>query len=255
MKITGHSVVLFLMLIILSGRTFCQDIIYRADGTVMNIDVVSTDGGTIIYKLPGDDSGKLFYLGISVIDSLKYEGMGTVAFQKRDHPVSQIKRNYIGTDSYNLLFGNLNFSYERLSPSGSTGFSVELLVNLNADHFYGVWSYWDFIKNFYLYYDPFIFFTKVGYKYYPLNYTLNRTGALRPYVGASLLLGQFKKEERDEYYYYDPSFSKKFAAVISWNVGTKLYLADGFALRADLVMSVIPFIVFNSLEAGIEIGF
>jgi hypothetical protein len=254
MKITDHSSVLFLLFVLLSGASFSQDIVYRTDGTVMRIDIVSIDDGTIIYNLPGDVSGKLHYLGVSVVDSLQYEGMGTVDIKKHDNPVSRIKRNYIGTDAYNLLFRNVNLSFERMSPSGITSFSVEFLVNLNAESFYGVWSYWDFTNNSYLYYDPFRFFTKFGYKYYPFNYNLNRTSAVRPYIGASLLLGQYIQEDWDEYY-YNLQYTKKFAAVISWNIGTKIYLADGFAVRADLVLSVIPFIVFNSIEAGIEIGF
>lgn len=71
MKTIHHSFILFLMLFLLPGRAFAQDIVYRGDGTVMSIDIVSIDGGTIIYKLPGDDSGKLHYLGISIVDSLK----------------------------------------------------------------------------------------------------------------------------------------------------------------------------------------
>jgi len=254
MKIIRHSVVLFLMLILLSGRAFSQDIIYRTDGTVMNIDVVAIDGRTVKYKLPDDVSGKMYYLGISVIDSIKDASMGTVTFQKKKVPVSRITRNYIGTDLYNTRFQNINLSFERLSPSGNTSFSVELLINLNSENFHGVWSYWKFGDNLYLYYDPFCFFTKVGYNYYPFNFSLVKSGAVRPFIGASLLMGQFKKEEWEEYDYY-PSFSKKFAAVISWNVGTRIYLAEGFAVSADLELSVIPFLVFNSLEAGIEIGF
>ena len=254
MKIIRHSAVLFLMLILLSGRAFSQDIIYKTDGSVMNIDIISIDGSAIKYRLPGDDSGKMYYLSISVIDSLMDASMGSVTFPKHDVFVSNIKRNYIGTDLYNTMFRNTNLSFERLSPSGHTSFSVELLINLNADNFYGVWSYWKFTHNFYLYYDPFIFFTKFGYKSYPFNFSLNNKGAVRPFFGTSLLLGQYRKEEWDDYEYY-PVYTKKFAAVISTNIGTKIYLADGFAISADLELSVIPFLVFNSLEAGIVIGF
>lgn len=254
MKITGHTSFLLLMLLLLSGRAFTQDIVYKTDGTVMNIHIVSIDGGTIKYKLPGDVSGKLYYLGITVIDSLKDAGIRTITFPKHNDPLSLIKRNYIGTDLYNTLFRNMNLSFERLSPSGSRGFSVELLINLNSENFYGVWSYWSFTDNLYLYYDPFIFFMKYGYKSYPFNFSLNNKGAVRPYFGASLLLGQYSKEDWDDYNYY-PNYTKKFAVVISTNVGTKIYLADGFAISADLELSVIPFLVFNSLEAGFNIGF
>lgn len=252
MKIIHYSAVLFLMLFLLSGSALPQDIIYKTDGTVMNIDIISVDSRVIQYQLPDDGSGKMYYVSISLIDSLMDANIGRVTFPKNDVFVSCIKRNYIGTDLYNTLFRNLNLSFERLSPSGSTSFSVELLINLNADNFYGVWSYWNFTKNLYLYYDPFIFFTKFGYKSYPFNFSLNNKGAVRPYIGTSLLLGQYRKEVWDD---YNPYYTKKFAAVISGNIGTKIYLADGFAIRADLELSVIPFLVFNSLEAGIEIGF
>lgn len=254
MKILHYSAVLFLILFLLSGKTFSQDIIYRTDGTVMNIDVVAIDGRTIKYKLPDDVSGKMYYLGISVIDSLKDASMGTVTFQKHDVPVSRIKRNYIGTDLYNTMFQNINLSYERLSPSGNTSFSVELFINLNPENFWGVNEYWKFTHNFYMYYDPFYYFTKFRFTYYPFNFSLNKTGAIRPYTGTSLLLGQFRKEEW-AINYYEEHYSKKFAAVISWTIGTKIYLANGFAIRADLEVSVIPFLVFNSPEVGIEIGF
>jgi len=254
MKIKHFSPVLILMLILLSGRAFSQDIIYKTDGTVMNVEITSIDGMAIKYRLPGDSSGKMYYLSISVIDSLRDAGMGSATFPKRDVPVSRIKRNYIGTDLYNTMFQNLNLSFEQLSPSGSTSFSVELLINLNADNFYGVRSYWKFTNNFYLYYDPFIFFTKFGFKSYPYNFSLNNQGAVRPYIGTSILLGQYRKEEWDDSNYY-PLYTKKFAAVVSWNIGTKIYLADQFAIRADLELSVIPFLVFNSLEVGIDIGF
>ncbi|MBE0677434.1 MAG: hypothetical protein IH592_01590, partial [Bacteroidales bacterium] len=104
MKITHLSPVLFLMLILLSGRGFSQDIIYKTDGTVMNIDIISIDGRAIQYHLPGDGSGKIYYLSISVIDSLMDANMGRVSFPKLDVSVSRIKRNYIGTDLFNTMF-------------------------------------------------------------------------------------------------------------------------------------------------------
>lgn len=254
MKILHLSPVLFLILILLSERAFSQDIIYKTDGTVMNIDIISIDGRVIKYRMPGDGSEKIYYLSVSGIDSLMDASMGSVTYQKQDVPVRHIKRNYIGTDIFNTMFQNVNLSFERLSPSGSTSFSLELLINLNAENGYGVSSYWKFTNNLYLNYDPFFFFAKFGYKSYPFNFSLNNKGAVRPYVGTSLLLGQYKKEEYDEYNYF-PYYTKKFAAVISGNIGTKIYLADGFAIRADFELSVIPFLVFNSLEAGIELGF
>jgi hypothetical protein len=115
-------------------------------------------------------------------------------------------------------------------------------------------SYWGFLQNFYLNYDAFFFFAKTGFTYYPFNYTLTRTGTLRLFTGASLLIGQYPKEEYDE---VDPYYHRKktIGAVISWTVGTKIYLTDGFLIKVDLELSVIPFLAFNSPEIGIVIGF
>jgi hypothetical protein len=254
MKTMYFSAVLTLILSVLPGGAFSQDIIYKTDGTLMHVDIVTFDGKTVKYRLPGDQSGKILYMSSSVIDSLKDDSKGTVTFPKHTVPVNRISRNYIGTDLFNTLFQNPNLTYERLSASGSTSFSVELLINLNNGEYYGaVWDYWRFTHNVFLNYDPFYFFTKFGYTYYPYNYSLNRTRSLRPYTGASVLVGQFRKREYDNYYY--ETFSKKFAFAISWNFGAKLYLANRFLVKADFELSLIPFLVLNSPELGFEIGF
>lgn len=242
------------MLILMTGRTFCQDKVYRSDGTVITVHIVSIDRQTISYRLPGDSSDTLYYLSSSIIDSLSYEDGRTVTYPRNYVPAKTIKRNYVGTDLYNTCLGNPNISFERLSASGTKGFTVELLINRNVDHFYGVHNYWKLTHNMYLNYNPFYYFLKTGLSYYPFNCSLIQTGTIRIYTGPSLLLGQFRKVDYDDYY-YNEEFSKRFAAVISWNIGTKIYLADWLQIKADIELSVIPFLVFNSPEVGITIGF
>jgi hypothetical protein len=253
MKMMSSSAVLTMLLLLLPGRVVSQDIIYKNDGTILHVDIVSVEGKTIKYKLPGDVSGKVCYISSSVIDSLKDESLGILTFPKNIAPVRTIRRNYLGTDFYNALFQNPNLTYERLSASGSTSFSIELLINLNPEYFWGIDNYWKFTDNVYLYYDPYYFFSKFGYSYYPYNYSLTKTGSLRAFTGASLLLGQYRKREYDNY--YGEYYTRKFAAVISWNFGAKIYLSNGLLIKADLELSLIPFLVFNSPEVGIEIGF
>ena len=170
-----------------------------------------------------------------------------------DPRVSKIKRNYIGTDVFNTCFINPNISYERLSATGNTGVSLELLFNRNMPEYHSIYSYWGFLHNFYLNYDAFFFFAKAGFTYYPFDYTLARTSTLRMFTGASLLIGQYPKEQYDEENYYNRK--KAIGAVIAWTIGTKLYLTDGFLIKADFELSVIPFLAFNSPEIGIVIGF
>lgn len=254
MKIIRPSFVLFLLMFLMAGKTFCQNIIYRTNGTVLNVELVSFDGHSITYRLPGDTSGKIFHLSDSAIDSLRYENGETLKFTKTALHVSKINRNYIGTDLFNTCFINPNISYERLSATGSTGVSLEILFNGNMHEYSSIYSYWGLFDNFYMNYDAFFFFVKTGFTYYPFNYTLTRTGTLRMFTGASLLIGQYPQEEYNEEnnYYYR---KKALGAVISWTVGTKIYLTDRFLIKADFELSVIPFLAFNSPEIGIVIGF
>jgi hypothetical protein len=240
-------------MILLSGKTFCQNIIYRTNGTILYVEVVSFDGHSITYRLPGDTSGRVFHLSTSVTDSLRYDNGETLKFMKTNLRVNKIKRNYIGIDLFNTCFVNPNISYERLSATGNTGVSLEILFNMNMPEYHSIYSFWGLFDNFYMNYDPFFFLVKAGFTYYPFDYTLTRTGTLRMFTGASLLVGQYPKED------YDPenvNYRKKtIGAVISWTVGTKIYLTDGFLIKADFELSVIPFLAFNSPEVGIVIGF
>ncbi len=254
MKKINPSALIFLMFMLTTGRAFCQDRIYRNDGTVLNVQIISIENQTIRYRLPDGSPGRIFYLSSLVIDSISHENGTTQTFLKPDIPSRTIKRNYVGTDLFNTCFGNPNITYERLSPSGITGFYAELLINLNFEDFYGIDNYWKFTNNMYLNYDPFSFFLKTGFSYYPFNCSLKQTGTIRVFTGASLLLGEYKKVDYGEYYYYG-EYSIRFTAIISLNLGIKIYLADWLQIKADLELSVIPFLVFNSPEVGITIGF
>jgi hypothetical protein len=53
MKTMYFSVVLTLKLSVLPGGAFSQNIIYGTDGTLMHVDIVTLDGKTVKYRLPG----------------------------------------------------------------------------------------------------------------------------------------------------------------------------------------------------------
>ena len=53
MKTMYFSAVLTLVLSVLPGGAFSQDIIYKTDGTLMHVDIVTFDGKTVKYRLPG----------------------------------------------------------------------------------------------------------------------------------------------------------------------------------------------------------
>lgn len=257
MKILHHSGILSLLLFMLPAKTICQDLIYKTDGTVLNVEIVAIDGPTIKFKLPGDPAGTIHFLSNSAIDSLRDYKSRTTTFPKTVVPVKTIKRNYIGTDLFNMFLLNPGFSpnifYERLSASGNLGYSAELLINLNKkEETWSVEDFWKFTSNIFPCYGPFDYFMKFGCNYYPFSYSLKKTGFSRVWMGASLLLGQYSKEDYTDYNYTP---KKKFGAVISYNLGIKAYLSNSFLLKADCELSVLPFLVFIIPEAGITIAF
>ena len=254
MKTYLFSGFLCLMLVLTAEKAEGQDVLYRSDGTTLQIKIVAIKGSTIEYRFPGDTTGRVFYNSSAILDSLRYEQGATVTFIKHETRVRRLPANYIGVDLFDALFRNINISFERISASGNTGLTAELFINLNSDDFWGVYDYWWFTNNMYLNYDPFSFLARVGISYYPFDFNLNKTGAVRVFTGGSVNMGQFRKSDMSEPYYIE-EISNKLAFIISWNLGTKIFLSDNVQIKAAVDLSIIPFLVFNSPELGIVFGF
>ena len=253
MKTILISGFLFLALVLTTENADGQDILYMTGGTEKKVQVLSVRDQTIEYRYPGDVSGMIFYTSSTILDSLRYEQGATVIFEKHETYTKSIKRNYLGVDLFNSCFRNINISFERLSASGNTGMTAQLLINLNREDFWGVYDYWLFTSNTYLNYDPFSFLLKVGISYYPFDYTLNKTGAARIFTGGSVIIGQFKKADFDDYYMEE--IYNKMAFIVSWNLGTKIFLSDQVQIKLAADLSIIPFLVFSSPEIGFTVGF
>ncbi len=159
----------------------------------------------------------------------------------------------MGTDLFNTCFGNPNITYERLSPSGKTGFLCGTADKPELRGFLRHRQLLEVHEKYVPDYDPFSFFLKTGFSYYPFNCSLKQTGTIRVFT-APLPAWRVKKVDYGEYYYYG-EYSIRFTAINSLNLGIKIYLADWLQIKADLELSVIPFLVFNSPEVGITIGF
>jgi hypothetical protein len=187
----------------------------------------------------------------------------------------EIKRNYIGIDLFETFFdysmdskvglNNLHLSFERISRSGNTSFTAELLLNIEyissdkSDYYpwdsdYPWEGNWLFLNGLHLSYDPYCYFTKAGFNYYPFNYSLTKTGNFRVFTGVSLLTGIIKRSEYNYEYPYE-HFKKVFLASIVMNLDVRWYLTDIIQLKAGIDMSVLPFLVFWSPEIGLSIGF
>jgi len=266
MKYIQYLKIVIFITIFIPDISNCQDLTYKSDGNILNINIISIKDGTLIYYLPGDTTGKIFYLSTSLVDSVKYRDGRSMIFPSGDLVPETIKRNYIGIDfietfltwieDFRLGPNNLHLSYEHIFKSGRTAFTVELLWSIHS--YYQAWAYrwdgnWACWNGLYLSYDPFNFFTKVGINTYPFNYSLVRTGRVRFCTGGSLLLGSITKYDWDIGYLDETR--DVFIAGIVWNVDAKIYLANALQIKLGLDASVIPFLVFCSPELGITLSF
>ena len=202
----------------------------------------------------------LYYISKTAIDSIIFIDGRTLRFQNQELPLQEeIKTNYFEIDLFNTLFNiemdfiiglnNLHLSYERIFASGDKSLSVELLFSLNSDENTFGWNgSWFFLNDLHFSYDPYYFFTKVGFNYYPFNYSLIKTRNFRSFTGISLMVGSIKKDA------YPDLISKTFIASLVWNIDGRWYLSDNIQVNFGAELSVIPFLVFCSPEIGISIG-
>ncbi|MDT8400768.1 MAG: hypothetical protein RQ743_03660 [Bacteroidales bacterium] len=269
MKHIQYLKLVIIITIFIPGISYCQDLTYRSDGIVLNINILSVKDGTMIYRPAGDNAGKIFYLSTGMVDSVVYRNGCSEIFIHEDRVPETIRRNYIGVDfvetfirwlgDFHVGLNNLHLSYEHISRSGRTGLAAELLWSIDAvnetswaEEWGGHWIFYN--EGWRLSYDPFRFFVKVGVNTYPFNYSLIKTGSLRFSTGASLFLGKIRRYDWS-IDYWENQIKEVVIAGIIWNVDLKIYLADALQVRLGLDASVIPFLVFICPELGITLSF
>ncbi len=249
--------------LLLAGDLSAQDLLYIKNAEVLNVSVVTFDQNTVTYRIPVDSVSHTFIVSNEILDSLVLFDGRIFRFQNAEAPVRNIKRNYFGIDLVETFIlwnmdphiglNNLHLSFERISPSGKTSFSTELLVstNRNLDGYY--WrGEWMFYQNMYLNYDAFNYFIKAGLNYYPYNYSLKKTGKIRGFTGISILAGSVKAEKYEDYIFI---YKDSFLACLVWNIDARWYLSDAIQIKGGVDISLLPVFVFCTPELGITIGF
>jgi hypothetical protein len=254
----SKGILLSLFLLLMPGITFGQDILYKKDSTSVKVNIISFNGKTVKYQIPGDTSGYFHFLSKSVLDSLKYsDGKSinlTYGSNIQELPPKRTDRNYFSTELVNLFTGKPNLDYERISENGKTGFVTGLLINFNTYddiYWYGYRDGWWQFYNF----SPHYFFVRTGINFYPFSQSLVRTGFTRFSTGFSLLLGSYRKINWDTY--YDNGYKTKaiLAGSLMWTTREKIFLSDHFLITGGLEISVIPFFTFFCPQIGLSIGF
>lgn len=115
-----------------------QDIIYKKNGEIIEVQNLATSGKSRSYKLPGDAEGVIRYISTNIIDSIKYANGTQDKFQTSPlRPVSvdfekkPFNQNSIGMDVAAITFyRSLKFSYEYLIGDGTLGIFAAISKNL-----------------------------------------------------------------------------------------------------------------------------
>ena len=252
MKIFKLLSILFCYLFLVSGQLFSQDLLYKKDGTVARVNIKDFNGKTLLYNIPGDSLGSVHYLSRSVLDSIKYPDGKSLgfSFQNKDLSPHLIKRNYFGVDIFNLAFSNPNIWYERMSQNGRRSFVAELLINYKPKDF----EVWEGNRAlYYINFNSYSFFTRVGINFYPFNYSLVKTGDVRVFNGLSVLVGSHRTRNWDTY--PSTTYDHALAASLMWNLSCRIYIDDHLQIKGGVETSLLPMFTYLCPELGISIGF
>lgn len=259
MNIFKFTSVLFFFLMSISVQVFTQDILYKKDSTILQVNVINFNGNTITYKIPEDSLEKIFYLSKSALDSLKYRDGQSLDFTDlariEELQPKHLNRNYFNFQIINLLWGKLNFDYERISKTGRSSIVAGLFININVK---ARDNPWDGDRNplRHTTFDPYYFFVRMGVNSYPFNSSVVRTNSLRFSTGLSVLLGTYRKEDTSIYNYPDGFKTNPFFATsLMWNITEGLYLGDHFQITGRIDTSILPFLTFLCPQLSLSFGF
>jgi hypothetical protein len=257
-KYFRYLFITYILLVLSSGVIFCQDLIYKKDGSVTKVRIESFDGKTIIYRMPFENSSFSYFLSYLLVDSLRYSD-GRKFYLSHFNEVKTAKtktipRNYLDAEIISLFSGNPYITYERLTLNGKAGFLAGLFINAGSKS-----DYWDLRRGWgeYLNYEPCIFFTKFGFSLYPYNKSLSRVGLFRFSTGLSIHAGLYRAI--DWTYYYQNGFRIKEERLDAFslmsNTKCRLYLGNNFQIYTGLDFSVYPCMTFFCPQIGISAGF
>jgi hypothetical protein len=186
-----------------------QDVIFRKNGEVLKVTVLTATGKSRSYQLPGDKEGVVRHISINAIDSILYENGTRDVFSQTAQGLSlpvpdeikSFKRNYVAGDAGALLFyQNLQVSYEYLPGRGYFGIFGTISKNLkpvNDSHYAGDELYYED-----KYYMSMLKYLKTSFRA-GVNAYIFPPGFFRLSAGLSWITANYGYE-RLEYIDYEP---------------------------------------------------
>ena len=227
------SVILFFSLCS-SVSISAQNVIYKKDGTIINVVEIDTLNNVLSYKILSTNDTVLHFISRNAVDSIQFKNGKTKHFfiplitNANEEENYKLKKNFIGLNIWPYFQGTINGFYERLIYKNQLGFKNQIQYRRYTT---------------YEHHDAFVNYTLItGINYYFLHSAFFRLG-----TGLS-----YYREKHDKYDYenidYENVDHQNYVAEIvreSYNVvylngsfsaiaKEKLYLSIVFDIPLDL---------------------
>jgi hypothetical protein len=258
-KFLRHLFSTLVLLFICSGYTYCQDLIYRKDKTVLNVRIRKFDNKTIIYQVPADSVQFNYFMSSLLADSLKYSDglrVNLTTVTETPYQISKkVPRNYFDFDLMSLSWGNYYINYERLFADGRNSFNAGFFSNRGRKN-----DFWRIEKTMlqYFNFEPYSYFATVGFNHFPYNKSLSGGGLFRISAGLSMNIGSYRTgygiyDTQKGYYIYKEDYTAAFSIIA--NTKVRLYVVNNIQIYAGADASVLPFLTFFCPKFGVSAGF
>lgn len=241
-----------------------QDTLYRSNGSVIPVLIISIDSPDIRYKKVGDTASLIYAIDKAYVSKVVYQAGRTVEFTSPSGTLAKQMTtvldyttdtlpNSLSVNIFDILFGLATVEYERKFRTGNYSIKVPLTVNFRPGN----------KTDFYTYpgndYTDRLFRTGFGVFYYPAKY---RT--MRYFAGLSFDLGKYKdiesySDKYEDIWTYSFLLQGGLARKLSRHVIFSLYAGAGLGIQHYILSSVNFQYTSNLLlfdyKAGITIGY
>ncbi|MFH1321770.1 MAG: hypothetical protein ABII90_14115 [Bacteroidota bacterium] len=181
-------------LIILTSTVFSQDIIYIPDGSEIKAKITEVSPIEIKYKKYSNPEGPDYIIDkcnvlMVIYESGEYEIFLENISHKRIDPIAgDFGKNFIAYNIFDVMFGNVSISYERILKSGMVGFRIPFIAGIGEN-----------TNNNNSFVMSMIFGTGIDVNFYPTG-----QGRIKYFMGPSFFVASYYYKYRNNY--YDPYY-------------------------------------------------
>jgi hypothetical protein len=227
----------FLLLFFALGLTsYSQDILYKKDGSKEEVKVLEINTYEITYKKASNPDGPAYVINRGEVVLISFangehelitpvteeKGGETEATVVREKPFTKdYTRNIMSFHMFDVVFGDIAFSYERILADGRLGIKIPFsfgFYGINPDD-----TPFDFNN---------LFYSGFGLNFYPTG-----QGRVRYFLGPNFRLGVGRAS--DYYYYYDEWGNYVYDEYYEYNsFYMKYFIDNGVTFMATRNLSI-----------------